>query len=192
MKIKALAAVVLVGSIASACASSPEPSPFPGEMGGLIERATNAHLSDDSRTLEFLEDGVVTLEEYRQGFADEVACLENDGVVVDSQYVNKLDSWRMLFTAHSSTDDPNAGGGCGTNHRMYLELAYGLTSEGRVDARLLANSMECLQAIDGPLNGTERSVTDLVDSTGNLDAVLDCLTLSMNELYPGESTVYAP
>lgn len=185
-----LLAASLAVTMVTGCAAKAPVAGGSDEMAGLMDAAREQGLGADHPTVQRLADGVVTLEEYNQGVADEIGCLDDHGLTVVKQYVNKLDSWRVMVESQPS--EPAASGDadwsskCSVEYVMLLELGYSLTSPNRIDAPLLADAQPCLSALNPPSNGTERSMDDLVATTGNRSAVTDCLWDSLVKLYPGE------
>ncbi len=188
-------AVAAVFLLLSACGQERESSVVEGEMGDLIAHARASGLDEGSQQFRSLEDGVVTYDEYRQGFADSVACVEDHGIVVERQYTNKYDSWRLAWLPDVERSVPEGGDEdwsaiCGVEHVMYLEIGYGLTAPDRVDAQVLAHASACLAAISGPIDPGVQSIAAIVDSVGDRDAALECLDASMRTLFPEESAGY--
>lgn len=188
-------AAVALALLVSACAQEPEPGRFDGDIGNLITDARAAGLDEESTQFKALADGTVTLDEYRRGAADAIACVEAHGIVVARQYINRYDSWRLMWDPDVEQSKPQQGAddrsaNCSTEHVMYLEIGHGFSSKDRVDARLLAHASGCLRDISGTLDPSAQSITALIESTQDHDAVLSCLETSMSALFPDESAAY--
>ncbi len=189
-----LAVAVAAALSLAGCAGESATPRFSGVFGSLYEDALNTDLGEDSQTLEFLEDGQVTLEEYRQAFANSLACLNAHGVFTQEPYVNKFDGWRLMWEPDVERSNPEGGEDwsaiCSQQHTFHVEIGYSLVADDRVDARLLAHASECLESIGGALSGSERSIADLTESTGDGEQVRSCLFASLEEIYPGETAAY--
>lgn len=192
---RAAVVAAIIALLLSACGQGSDRREFSGEIGNLIADAQAAGLDEDSHHFKALEDGVVTLEEYREGFAGALACVQDHGIVVERQYVNKYDSWRLGWMPDVERSLPQEGENdwsarCSVEHVMYLELGYALNAKDRVDARVLANASGCLADIGGSIDPGAQSVAALVEGTGDRDAVLTCLGASMQQLFPDEPAAY--
>jgi hypothetical protein len=190
-----LAALFASASVAGCAAGTPSASGANDGVVGLLEAAKAEGLGDESPTVKRLADGVVTLEEYNQGVADQVSCLQDHGYVVTNQYVNKLDSWRILVQSEPGNAEPpgsaDSSTRCSVEFVKYLEIGYSLTATNRIDARLLADAQPCLTELNPPPIGTEQSVAELGAVTGNREGVVNCLWVSLQRLYPDEGMVDA-
>jgi hypothetical protein len=138
----------------------------------------------------FLEDGVVTFEEYDASFVLYSDCLTGKGFTVDGPQLSPVDGVRYVSSTDIGTREQSAAlediDECQSSFMTSVAQAYELSQPQVMDPPLAEATAECLSGRGLSLSGEETDVVDFVDSVGEAegDEVTDCVLDEAARLYP--------
>ncbi|QHC67316.1 hypothetical protein GSU68_12580 [Rathayibacter sp. VKM Ac-2759] len=138
----------------------------------------------------FLEDGVVTFEEYDASFVLYARCLTDRGLTVEGPQISPVDGVRYQSTADIGTHERTAAladiDECEAVYRTSVAQAYELSQPQVMDAPLAEAAAECLRGKGLAVTGEETDVADFVDSVGESESeeAVDCVLSEATRLYP--------
>jgi hypothetical protein len=138
----------------------------------------------------FLEDGLVTFEEYDASFVLYADCLAARGFTVEGPQVSPVDGVRYESTTDIGTREQSAAladiDECHAAYSTSVARAYELSQPQVMDPPLAQATADCLTGKGLSVSGEETAVADFVDSVGEGedDEVTACVLDEAVRLYP--------
>jgi len=177
----------------SAC-SATEGTQTPASMADIQSQAAS---DGGPRQSEILQDDTVSTSEFTGAVDDYLSCLADKGLESDYVAVNPVDSWRPIVDVFwpGLTEDEGRGREeeCMRTTLRYVTYGYDLGDNDLMDPAMMAGVQACLSKTDQPVDGTERSLGDLIPlgagDEARAAAVETCI-FAVGQTYPGVILVY--
>lgn len=123
-----------------------------------------------------LEDGRISRTELNSAIQAMYACWKSKDVYFEDTGTNPVDGWRPTYGVDQS--DPAKVEGCSRENYDYVEAAWRLQKEDRMDPELMQVIRTCLTQRGEATTGNEKSAADLVpggtSDQARLDRVVAC------------------
>ncbi|MFC8427565.1 hypothetical protein [Streptomyces sp. NPDC057253] len=135
-----------------------------------------------------LRDDRVTASEYRTAITRFLACIEDSGYRTSDPVISPIDGLSLLYDITPSGDPATYNERvqrCNLGHLSMIEPSYVESHHKVMDQPLRIAVGKCLERRGAHVSGTEQNATDFATAAHDEPAVVECVTETRQQLYPG-------
>lgn len=158
---------VLLATVAIGC-SRIEAEPTAENV--VAEQAEQARIAGYDEQYDALQDGVVSLAEYRAAVEGLRSCWLQLNIATSEPYIDPIDGIQFLYEPIVIGELPEGASElqevCRARHLNDVEYAYVSTREPRMDTRLMSAIVGCLALAGYQTSGVHVSLQDLSEAVG--------------------------
>lgn len=135
-----------------------------------------------------LRDDRVTAGEYRTAITRFLACVEDSGYRTGDPVISPIDGLSLLYDITPSGDPATYNDRvqrCNLRHLSMIEPTYVESHRKVMDQPLRRAVGKCLEDRGMNVSGAEQNATDFATTAHDEPAVVECVTETRQQLYPG-------